>query len=296
MKKKWTSLKEIGKIINKEKFMKKEILIAITILIIILIGIIYFSQKSNKTDEKNLEIYFFQAGKADAILISKNEKYMLIDTGESSLSTTILNYLKEKNIHRLEYLIITHFDKDHVGSASKIIDQIEIGQVLQSNVPKESEYYENYLNSLSKKEITPITVTKEEIYPFSDIEIKVIGTDTIYEKNSSNNSSLIVSMTNQNNKFLLMGDCENARIKDFLTSNEETYDFIKIPYHGNYLKRLEELIDETSPTYGVMTCSKEEGCEEETIEVLNKKKIKYYMTKNGSIRIISNGDKITIKQ
>lgn len=276
--------------------MKKEIFIIIPILILILIGFIYLSKKSNKTNEEDLEIYFFQAGKADAILISKNEKYMLIDTGESTLSTTILNYLKAKNIKKLEYLIITHFDKDHVGSASTIIDQIEIENVLQSNVPKESEYYENYLNSLAKKEITPITVTKEETYSLSDVEIKVIGTDTIYEKNTSNNSSLIVSIKNKNNKFLFMGDCENARIKDFLTSNEETYDFIKIPYHGNYLKRLEELIDETSPTYGVMTCSKEEGCEEETIEVLNKKNIKYYMTKNGSILLTSNGDKITIKQ
>ena len=265
--------------------MKKEIIIVIPILIFILIGFIYFSKKSNETDINDLEIYFFQAGKADAILISKNEKYMLIDTGESTLSTTILNYLKERNINRLEYLIITHFDKDHVGSASTIIDQIEIGEVLQSNVPKESEYYEKYLNSLKEKNNT-----------LSDLEIKVIGTNTIYEKNTSNNSSLIVEITNKNNKFLFMGDCENDRIKDFLTSNEETYDFIKIPYHGNYLKRLEELIDETSPTYGVMTCSKEEGCEEETIEVLNKNNIKYYMTKNGSIRIISNGDKITIKQ
>ena len=276
--------------------MKKEIFIIIPILILILIGFIYLSKKSNKTNEEDLEIYFFQAGKADAILISKNEKYMLIDTGESTLSTTILNYLKAKNIKKLEYLIITHFDKDHVGSASTIIDQIEIENVLQSNVPKESEYYENYLNSLAKKEITPITVTKEETYSLSDIEIKVIGTDTIYENNTSNNSSLIISIKNQNNKFLFMGDCENARIKDFLTSNDEDYDFIKIPYHGNYLKRLEELIDETSPTYGVMTCSKEEGCEEETIEVLNKKNIKYYMTKNGSILLTSNGDKITIKQ
>lgn len=276
--------------------MKKEIIIVIPILIFILIGFIYFSKKSNETDINDLEIYFFQAGKADAILISKNEKYMLIDTGESTLSTTILNYLKERNINRLDYLIITHFDKDHVGSASTIIDQIEIGEVLQSNVPKESEYYEKYLNSLKEKNITPTTITKEEIYTLSDLEIKVIGTNTIYEKNTSNNSSLIVEITNKNNKFLFMGDCENDRIKDFLTSNEETYDFIKIPYHGNYLKRLEELIDETSPTYGVMTCSKEEGCEEETIEVLNKNNIKYYMTKNGSIRIISNGDKITIKQ
>jgi hypothetical protein len=48
------------------------------------------------------------------------------------------------------------------------------------------------------------------------------------------------------------------------------------------------------PKYGVMTCSKTEGCESRTIEVLASKNIKYYMTKNGSIRVLSNGEDIKI--
>ena len=93
-----------------------------------------------------------------------------------------------------------------------------------------------------------------------------------------------------------MGDSENARIKDFLNTNNETYDFIKIPYHGNYLKRLDNLLKSTAATYGVMTCSSSEGCEDETLEVLDNYKIQYYMTKNGSISVLSNGKDIKINQ
>ena len=265
---------------------KKGKIIILILIIALLIFVIY--RNKNISSDYNFKIYFFNAGKADAILISKNNKYIMIDTGEESLSNNILRYFKNNNITKLEYLIITHFDKDHVGSASSIIENIEVGEVLQSNYPKESEYYTNYLNSLSKKSITPITVIDKYELSLEDVNIVVTGPNKTYENSESNNSSLIVSINNGNNKFLFMGDSENARIKDFTNSNTETYDFLKIPYHGNYLKRLDSLLENTNPKYGIMTCSYAEGCEDETLEILDKYNVKYYMTKNGSISVLSN--------
>ena len=273
-------------------------LLILVICIIVLISIIIYVSKSNKDNNKeyDLKIYFFKAGKADAILISKNNKYIMIDTGEESLSNEILEYFEINNINRLEYLIITHFDKDHVGSASKIIDNLEIGEVLQSNSPKDNADYKNYLKSLSNKSIKPKTVTDDYKLSFEDTKIIVNGPNKIYEKNESNNSSLITTITYNKNKFLFMGDAENARIKDFLSTNNVKYDLIKIPYHGKYKKELDNLLDETNPKYGVLTCSTDEGCDKKTIELLKDYNIKYYMTKNGPITIQSNGCDIKIKQ
>ncbi len=279
--------------------LKKESVIII-IVVLVMVVFLFLAYKNKNTSEISsdyiFKVYFFNAGKADAILISKNDKYMLIDTGEESLSDDIIKYLKNNNIERLEYLIITHFDKDHVGSASAVINNIEIGEVLQSNSPKESEYYTAYLEALSNKNITPTTVSGDYEITLSDLVINVNGPETTYEKNASNNSSLIVEITNGNNKFLFTGDAENARIKDYLSTNQDTYDFIKIPYHGNYLKRLDDLLDVVKAKYAVMTCSNTEGCEEESLSVLNNYNIKYYMTKNGAVSVLSNGTDIIIKQ
>lgn len=275
---------------------KKETIIVIAIIVTLVIGLIFIYSNKKVSSDYDFNAYFFNAGKADAILLSKNDKYILIDTGEETLSDDILKYFQANNITRLEYLIITHFDKDHVGSASSIIDNIEIGEVLQSNSPKDSEYYTNYLNSLSNKSINPTTVSGNYELTFEDLNIVVNGPETIYENNESNNSSLIISVTYGDMKFLFMGDAENARIKDYISSNSETYDFLKIPYHGNYLKRLDDLLNVVKSKYGVMTCSKDEGCEEETLETLNSYNVKYYMTKNGAISVLSNGKEIVIKQ
>ena len=62
-----------------------------------------------------LNLWCFQAGKADAFLLWNESGTVLIDTGESGFGKEILKKLQELGIQRLDYLIITHFDKDHVG-------------------------------------------------------------------------------------------------------------------------------------------------------------------------------------
>ena len=272
--------------------MKRVLIIISLIIVLTLLCVIPILNKNNSNYD--FKIYFFNAGKADAILLSKDGKYIMIDTGEESLSNEILAYFKNNNIKKLDYLIITHFDKDHVGSAATIINSIEVDNVLQSNYPKESEVYNKYLEALSNKKITPITVSGNYEIELAGLNIVVNGPDTIYEKNASNNSSLIISVEYNNNSFLLMGDSENARLKDFIELNNNTYDFIKVPYHGNYLKRLSELLEETNTKYAVITSSNEEQEDSETLELLEKYGIKYYITRNGEVTVLSDGDKIKI--
>lgn len=273
----------------------KNILIVI-VLIVILIVIASFSILRKEKEKDLLKIYFFKAGKADAILISKNDKYMMIDTGESSLSDEILTYFRNNNINKLEYLIITHFDKDHVGSASEIIDNIDVKNIYQTNTIKESAYYKRYIESINKKSIKPIIPEGDQEVQFTDTKLVINGSNNLYEKNESNNSSLIVSLSDNNNKFLFMGDAQNARINDYLSTHKEKYDFLKVPYHGNKLKRNEELIDSIQPKYAVITSSKEEPESNETIQMLKKHNVKYYLTRNGAISVLSSDGKIRIKQ
>ena len=92
-----------------------------------------------------------------------------------------------------------------------------------------------------------------------------IGPTHIYDSNESNNSSLIVSINYSDTNYLFMGDSQNNRIKDYLNQHNNEYDFIKIPYHGNYQKRLDDLLDWAKPKYAVITCSSSESDISETI-------------------------------
>ena len=89
---------------------------------------------------------------------------------------------------------------------------------------------------------------------------------------------------------------QNARIKEYLNDNKDAYDFIKIPYHGHYMKRLDDLLETVKPKYAVITSSDKEKEDDETINLLRNLGIKYYLTREGSITIRSNGNYIDINQ
>jgi len=280
--------------------MKSKRIIKFIIYIVALICFtIFFSnvrKEENKVNPKAFNIHFFNAGKADAILINNNDKTIMIDTGEITLSNEIKTYFRENDITKIDYLIITHFDKDHVGSASTIINNYEIGSVLQSNYPKDSVVYRAYLEALRNKNIEPITISDNYNFAFEELSCTVNGPKSIYDEDESNNSSLIVSINYNNANFLFMGDAKNPRIKDFINTNNMDYDFIKIPYHGHYLKQLDNLLDNTKPEYAVITSSASNLEDDKTIDLLKKNSIEYYLTRKGPINISFKDNSIVVDQ
>lgn len=276
--------------------MKNKLIIIIGIVVLVLcLGLALFMECINT--KGNLKIYFFDAGKADSCVIYNDDFAVLIDTGEKELGNEILVYLENHNIKKLDYLIITHFDKDHVGGASYVLEGIQVDNVIQSNYPKESKVYTKYLNALSEKGITPVTLREDMSFNFGDVYFNINAPiEEVYSNNESNNSSLIVSVKYKNNSFLFMGDAENLRIKEYVLNNSETYDFIKIPYHGHYQTSLDELLNEVKSKYAVITSSSEELEDNTTLELLNSIECNTYLTRNGSILITSDGSMINIKQ
>ncbi len=275
---------------------KRLVILFLVILILLFLLLAFYTDY--KRDDNNLNIYFFDAGKADSALVYTKDLVILIDTGEENLYSDIDTYLNKYGIDTIDYLIITHFDKDHVGSASSIIDNYNIRNVLQSNYPKDSDVYNKYIDSLKKKSIKAKTIKNEyNIDVSKDLKIVVNGpVKDEYEDSASNNSSLITSIYYKKNSFLFMGDAKDERIEEFLADNNEKYDFVKVPYHGRELDNLETLINSINPKYAVITSSNKKIESDATITILKKYNIDYYLTREGSILVNSNGTNITIRQ
>ena len=91
-----------------------------------------------------------------------------------------------------------------------------------------------------------------------------------------------------------MGDAQKLRIDDYLGEINNTYDFIKMPHHGDYYKNLEDLFNKTNPSIAVITSSDEEKEEDKTIKLLETNNIDYYLTRKGDIDIYSDGESIYV--
>ena len=110
------------------------------ILICILLIILYkFPQK--------LKVYFIDVGQGDStFIVTPNNKTILIDGGGSVNSSfdvgknTLLPYILDRGFSKIDFVIVSHFDQDHVGGLITILEELKVEQVI---IGKQFEYCEN---------------------------------------------------------------------------------------------------------------------------------------------------------
>lgn len=251
--------------------------------------VIMLTAGCQKQQQEKMKIVFFKAGKADAAVVMTPSGNVLIDTGLKKNAEELVRQLKGLGISRIDHLIISHFDKDHVGGAADVIAGFEIGKVYQSNYPKDSEYYDAYVKALADKGIEALTVREDEEIQLGDVMFVINGpAEEEYEKNPSNNSSLIITFTYGKNTVVFASDAQKQRLEEYLRdySRPEGNVILKFPYHGNWMNVLKTLVEKMKPDAAVITCSRDEPELTErmkTEELLTEANCRFYRTFEGNI-------------
>ncbi len=242
-----------------------------------------------------LNVYCFQAGKADAFLFWNDAGAILLDTGEQGFGKTILAKLEELGIEQLDCLILTHFDKDHVGGARKILNTVPVGTVLQSNCPKEgADAYENYLQALAENGVQPVTLRQSTTLTLGDAVFVVNPpASERYAEDESNNSSLIVTVENGADRLLFLGDAMTERLEEYLATNPGPADFMKVAHHGREEPLLGELLAEVQPRFAVITSSEEEPEDAGVVAMLENAGTEVFLTRQGAVDLRSTGSGVT---
>ncbi|MBR6044921.1 MAG: MBL fold metallo-hydrolase [Ruminococcus sp.] len=250
--------------------------------------------KEGKLEE--LISYSFDAGKADAHLIYNSKFAVLIDCGEKGFGKTIAEYMDSHGIKKLDLLIVTHFDKDHVGGAAKVIKEIPVETVIQSNCPKDSSEYSNYLQALADKGIEPVTLREMKSWRLGDAEVTVYPPmREEYVEDPSNNSSLITAVRYGSKSMLYAGDAQDQRMNEFIMSERHTFDMVKVPYHGHFQQRLGAFLSSTSPIITVITSSDELPEDRKTLDIISGIGASVYLTRTAPVIVSCDGESIAAR-
>lgn len=291
--------KKINKLLNK-----------IIFILLVLIGIFYtnkelikkdntsYAMKQTENDDVNkLEIYYFDVGQADSILIKENNYNILIDAGNNEDGENLVNYLKnDLNINKFNMVVGTHPHEDHIGGLDNIIDEFDIDTILMPNATSTSKTFESVLNSIENKNYK-ITVPKiDEEFNYDNIKLKVLYTGT--NEKDLNNNSIVLNLTYFNNKFLFTGDATSKVEKKLLKKDIES-DVLKIGHHGSEYSTTNDFLDKVNPKYAIIEVGKNNTYKHPkqiTLDKLNAKNIKIYRTDlDGTIKITSDGNNITFE-
>lgn len=231
---------------------------------IILLIIIYISPYLNS----NFEVVMFEVGEADCHLIKYpyNKNTILIDTGknEYKIKNEVIPYLKSIGIKKIDYLIITHGDEDHIGGSITLINNFQVKNVIL-NKGTFTDIEKELIKNLNKKKI-PYQININKIN-LSNHTIYLLN-NTKY--NNENDNSIITYFTYQKYKFLYMGDASINTEDNLLENyNLNNISILKVGHHGSNTSSSKDFISQINPSISLISVGKNNIYHHPNKEVIN---------------------------
>ncbi len=264
-------------------------------LTVIFLTTFFIFNYSYKTIFNNDYVYFFDVGQGDSTLLHLSNKNILIDTGGKENINIVNNnqipFFKSDGIRKLDYLVITHGDYDHMGEAINLVNNFKVDKVIFNCGPY------NYL----EKELIKV-LDKKKIKYYSCIKELNIDKNKLYflqtkEYDNENDNSNVIYTELDGYKFMFMGDASITTEKEILDKYDlPDIDILKVGHHGSKTSSSEEFIDEINPKYSIISVGKNNRYGHPNKEVLdNLKDSKIYRTdQDGSIMFKIKNNKLRI--
>lgn len=238
-------------------------------------------------------------GKADALVLQTQNAVTVIDTGNKGDGKQIEKFLTNQGIDTIDNLIITHFDKDHVGGAARVINRMKVKNVYVPDYASDSDEYNSFIEKIGETQtpLTAMAAKSQTEWQADDARFTLYAPqETFYGKDEENDFSLVLYVQHGSNKLLFAGDAENARQQEIMDLKLGDVDFLKVPYHGNYMKTTEAFLDACNPKVAVVCCSEKENADPSTVETLQKRGIETYYTYQGTVTVVSDGKALRCEQ
>ncbi|MFK5884068.1 MAG: DNA internalization-related competence protein ComEC/Rec2 [Candidatus Izemoplasma sp.] len=207
----------------EEKKLQIKNIIPIILVLFLTSNIQYFNPIKSVTF---IDVY------GDAIFIkdSYNQCNILIDTGNVDDYDSVVNYLKNMNIKRIDYLIISHMHSDHYGETNDIVKSFEVVNFITNN----NQVWDTDRNiTCGNIEI--------QIYPLFEID------------KNENNNSLILSLYIAGEHYLFTGDIEAETEEKFALKYDFEIDILKVAHHGSNTSSSQIFIETFSPKEAVIS-------------------------------------------
>ena len=267
---------------------------------IILVFIMIFLHKFYILLNSNIEVTILDVNQGDSLLLKYpyNKSNILIDTGGlvnndySLINNKTIPYLKSTGITKVDYLILTHGDYDHMGEAINLVSNFKVEKVI-FNCGEFNELENALIKVLDKKKIPYYSCIKE--LNIDDNKLYFLNNGN-YD-NENNNSNVIYTELN-NYKFLFMGDA-GIEIEEELIEkyNLQNIDVLKVGHHGSKTSSSKLYINEVNPKYSLISVGKNNRYGHPNKEVLdNLKNSKIYRTdQDGSIMFKIKNNKLNVE-
>lgn len=255
------------------------------------------SKSLEASDNGNLEVHFIDVGQGSATLIESDGHYMLIDGGDSKYASRLVSYLQDESVNKLDYVIATHYDADHLNGIVGALNSYDADTVIAPDYKAESKVYKSFRSLIKEKnmDITyPVTGTE---YKIGDAEFTILApNDTHYD--DANDYSVAIKLVNGENSFIMTGDAEiESEYEMIETGIDLSCDVYLAGHHGSKYSSSQAFMQAMHPESVVISAGKDNKYghpSEEALARFNAMGCNIYRTDElGDMVAISDGKNIT---
>jgi len=256
-----------------------------------------------------LDVHFINVGQSvSTLIVGPTGETMLIDTGDfTDDGEYVLEYLQEHNIERIDYMITSHNDADHIGGNAAVIEYYEtesdgIGAIYDPGISAGTETYTEYLDAVETHDVTLYETREGDSIPFEGVDVSVLGPPAPYiEDEARNENSIVLKLQFGQTTFLFPGDAEDDQ-EEYLVENygsglESTV--LKAGHHGSKSSSTGAFLDAVDPQAVVISSaydSRYDHPNEETLQRLAERSLRTYWTAtHGTVVFVSNGNTVEVQ-
>ena len=226
------------------------------------------------------KVTFIDVGQGDSILIELpyNQGNILVDS-----YTNTVKYLKSIGITKLDYVVLSHFDSDHIGTVDEVIKEFHVDILLYSAYEEKSK--------IPNTVIPTKAVKSGDFFMVGKVNFQVLG--PIQKSSDANSNSLVLRFVFNKYSFILTGDMTIKEEKDLILEygKQLDCDILKVGHHGSKSSTSEEFLRLTTPKISIISVGENNIYhlpDEEIIERLQKVSDVYMTKDRGNVSIWIN--------
>lgn len=201
-----------------------------------------------------LQITYLYVGQGDGMVIQTPTGHnIVIDGGNPGKGKVIERYIKYTGSRRIDLMIVSHSDKDHIGGLIDLLEgDMNIGAVMISKTDK-SDLLNDFLRYCQEKGIAIYEMREGMALDIGEVRLDCLAPVSHVSMTNANHNSLVMLLTYRDFTAMFTGDKDIESLQN-LCNNVPPIDVLKVSHHGSRTGTSNEFILNLDPEYAIISC------------------------------------------